>query len=121
VPTDRDRRWLTVLAIIGSVIVFSALSPGEEPRSETEAVQQEVTPDSLTIVTPNNRARLCPKAACADGKQIARIPTGVKLLPSDSVVVKSKAVDVTWYLVEYVGRTGYVSILDTDRPPPKYK
>lgn len=116
-----------LLAVVAGLLVlgllYSRLSREQEPAAETPAapVVEETEPvdPALTIVTPDNGARLCPEAACGEGSEIARLPTGAKYLPTDSVRVVQPAVTVTWYRIEHGEKIGYVSIFDTDRPQPK--
>lgn len=121
------------LLVLGFLVIRATKEEPPPPRQWVErpaaeaaavAVSQEsepAPPDSLTIVTPDNRARLCGNTECPQGSELARISTGTKLVPRDSVVVRSPAVDVTWYVVEYKAKRGYVSIYNTDRPQPKFK
>ncbi len=73
--------------------------------------------DSIIIVTPGVRARLCPYPDCGLGAHIARIPEGTTLVVRAISIVKFKPWNVPWYQVNYDGVTGWLSIYDTNKAP----
>ena len=78
---------------------------------------------SIKIVTPDNRARLCPRPDCKQGEEIGRIPTNTLLRVESSHTVSFPILDVIWFKVKYQGIEGWVSEFDTDKAPkePRYK
>lgn len=73
--------------------------------------------DSIIIVTPGVRARLCPYPDCGLGAHITRIPEGTTLVVRAISIVKFKLWNVPWYQVNFAGVTGWLSIYNTNKAP----
>lgn len=71
--------------------------------------------DSVRVVTPGGRARLCLVPNCGPQQHTDRLPTGAVLPILDSRQVRSGAVTNRWYLVRYGGGQGWVSEHDVKR------
>jgi len=69
-----------------------------------------VTGDIIKVVTPNNRARICPYPLCGTGEHLARIKTGTKLKVIDFINKGYAYV----YEVNYKGKVGYISQYDVE-------
>lgn len=80
-----------------------------------DALASNAAEDSVSVVTPNDRARLCPRSNCRTGEHRTRIPTGAKLPILDSRQVQSGMQTIRWYLVSYRGGQGWVSEHDVQR------
>jgi len=91
--------------------VFLALFVLLNLSANISAVGAEQT---ITILTVDNRARLCPSPNCAQGAEILRIPTGTKLNIAAMKTTRPPTWGVTWLKVTYKGKTGWVSQYDTD-------
>ncbi|MCE5271966.1 hypothetical protein LLH00_11880 [bacterium] len=78
-------------------------------------VQNNIHADTITILTIDNRARLCPYAQCGQDEEILRILTGTKLKVEDFIVIEGPMYNVIWYKVKYKGKEGWVSEFDTDK------
>ena len=77
-----------------------------------------VTPRNvIKIVTPQDKARLCPKLDCDLGQEILRLPTGTQLVVESSAKFSLPNWDVVWYQVTYKGKQGWVSEFNTDVKP----
>ena len=68
----------------------------------------------VTIVTPGQKARLCPTPNCGWYQDIARIPEGTTLAVRGFYTVPSDGFlpPVEWYEVTYQGKQGWVSKID---------
>jgi hypothetical protein len=75
--------------------------------------------DRIVIVTPGTLARLCPQPGCGPNKHITRIPEGTSLVVEDLTDFKIGTFSVRWFAVSYGGNSGWISIFDTDKAPPK--
>ena len=73
--------------------------------------------DSVIIVTPGVRARLCPYPDCGQDAHIARIPEGTILLVRMIMNIDLKLWTVPWYQVNYRRTTGWISMYDTKIAP----
>ena len=93
-------------------------SPESQPH-KTQTAQAEAAPvapvDTITIVTVNNRARLCPQPNFGQGQELLRIPTGTKLEVLGRSIVQNRLIRATWFKVSYNGKVGWVSQFDTDK------
>ena len=67
------------------------------------------TPLSIKIVSLEDRAKLCPKPACGQDKEISRIKTNSILSVRASKTIKHGMMKSRWYKVIYNGKTGWVS------------
>lgn len=65
-------------------------------------------PDSVRVVTPGGRARLCLVPNCGPRQHADRLPMGVVLPILDSRQVQSGVWTNVWYLVRYGGGQGWV-------------
>ena len=126
--------FLLIIGVIIIVCISNIVNESSSPmpiKTISPEVQQKmaakrapaVTVDTIKIVTVDNRARLCPKADCGQGKEILRIPTNTKLTVQDRIIIHFPVWDVVWYKVTYNGKTGWVSECDTDKAPdePRYR
>jgi uncharacterized protein YgiM (DUF1202 family) len=79
--------------------------------------------ESIKIITPNNRARLCKKPNAGENEYYGRIKTNTNLKVEDVNKVSNNMFDVVWYKVKYNNKTGWVSEYDTSIAPgkPRYK
>jgi len=96
-----------LIAFVLSAAVLAAQA--EEPPAEMGEL--------ITVVTPDNRARLCPVANCDDGAEIARIRTGSQLEVMETEIVTLPLWAVVWYKVSYKTKIGWVSEFDTNKAP----
>ncbi len=71
--------------------------------------------DWITILTAENRARLCPRPNCGQGKELLRIPTNTQLRVLGSHTQRQPRFDVTWYKVTYQEQEGWVCEFATDK------
>jgi len=62
--------------------------------------------DTITVVTVNNRARLCNTPNAGENGTLARINTGTKIKVVDTTSVRLPAWSVTWYKIIHKGKTG---------------
>lgn len=70
----------------------------------------------ITILTPGTTARLCPRPMCGMNEHIARIPEDTVLKVDYSAKLEnSSRKPVVWCYVNYEGKSGWVSIYDTDQ------
>ena len=74
-------------------------------------------PSNLTVVTLDDRARLCPKPDCEEGQELARLPTGLVLNVQAEKSIHLPRWEVIWFQVSYEGRRGWVSEFETDLAP----
>ncbi|NCC04675.1 MAG: hypothetical protein EOM37_11685 [Proteobacteria bacterium] len=89
---------LVMVSLIFIICLCSSVLAGELP----------VIGQSIEIVTPDDRARVCPYPFCGDGEHIARVQTGTKFKIIDYVKKQ-------WgYAIEinYKGKVGYISEFD---------
>ena len=76
----------------------------------------EIKPgDTVTIVTPGTKARLCPRPGCGPDEHITRIPQGIVLTVEDTEVFVIGTFKVNWFAVVYQNQRGWISIYDTDQ------
>lgn len=96
--------------------------PAEELEAE-QTTQARGEPRTLTVVTLDDRARLCPKPDCEEGRELARLPTGVVLEVQDERSIRLPRWDVIWFQVSYEERVGWVSEFETNLAPqtPRYR
>lgn len=68
----------------------------------------------VTIVTPGQKARLCPAPNCGWYRDIALIPEGTTLAVSGAHTIPSDGFfpAIKWYEVTYQGKRGWVSKID---------
>ncbi len=71
--------------------------------------------DWITILTAENRARLCPRPDCGQDRELLRIPTNTKLRILGTRTVSQPAFNVTWYKVKYQGKEGWISEFNTNK------
>lgn len=69
--------------------------------------------DSVIIVTPGVKARLCSYPDCGQDAHIARIPEGTIFVVTMIINIDLKLWTVPWYQVNYKGTTGWISMYDT--------
>lgn len=88
-----------------------------------QPAQPRDEPRTLTVVTLDDRARLCPKPDCEEGQELIRLPTGVVLEVEAQRWIRLPRWDVIWFQVRYEGRRGWVSEFNTDLAPekPRYR
>jgi hypothetical protein len=101
-------------------------SVSQEQSSKREAESLALPPEeprTITIVTPDDRARLCPQPDCGQKQELGRLPTGVVLEIRAERRVRLPQWDVIWFQVSYEGRRGWVSEFETDLTPqtPRYR
>lgn len=129
------RRRITVAAL--SLVVFAACedaqdheakqaSNGRQATAELEVEQATRPRDelrTLTVVTLDDRARLCPKPDCEEGQELARLPTGLVLNVQAEKSIHLPRWEVIWFQVSHEGRRGWVSEFETDLAPqtPRYR
>lgn len=107
--SKRCPRSIVIIAAIAVVVTLANWLP--------HAKAEPVGPTTIEIITPNNRARLCPNPGCGQHEHLDRIPTGTKLLVESSSSLGMSKVYVIWYKVMYGGKQGWVSEFDTDAAP----
>ena len=95
----------------------SDTSTGSESRAQ-RVEEPEPLPPTITVVTADNRARLCRTPACGDGEELARVPTGTVLDVQAKRSVRLPRWDVIWYQVSFKGKQGWVSEFETNLAPP---
>lgn len=90
------------------------------PDSAAAMPDSAARSNTLTIVTPGNRARLCRTSNCPGGSIICRISTGATLPALDSASVSAGMYVVRWYKLR-IGHSlvGWTSEYNTDRAPDK--
>ena len=93
------------------LVVFTCLTL----TNNSYAADKAGASDTITVVTVNNRARLCNAPNAGENGTLGRINTGTKLKVLDTTSVRLPAWNVTWYKVTYKKKTGWVSEFDTDR------
>ncbi len=71
--------------------------------------------DWITILTAENKARLCPRPDCGQDRELLRIPTNTKLRILGTRTVSQPAFNVTWYKVKYQGKEGWISEFNTNK------
>jgi hypothetical protein len=71
--------------------------------------------DKIKIITPGTVARLCPAPSCGQNQHILRIPQGTVLKVERTSVISSGIISAIWCEVSYNGKSGWVSIYDTDK------
>jgi len=71
-------------------------------------------PNQITVVTEENRARLCPNPSCDVGKELQRIETGTTLTVLDATNVESGISTTIWFKVNVGENTGWVSEFDVE-------
>lgn len=96
------------------------LNDGAEWFTFGDAIRASDATDgpTVTVVTQNDRARLCPQPNCGTGEQLARILTGTTLSVIDSRSVKTGMQENRWYRVRYEGQEGWISEFDVKRRSP---
>ncbi|MBW7996248.1 MAG: SH3 domain-containing protein [Candidatus Glassbacteria bacterium] len=115
-----------VIAVVVALIALFMVVNRDNPPAPVEQAQTQTAPaasvDTITIVTVDNRARLCPQPNCGQGQELLRIPTGTKLEVQSKTTIRLPAWNVIWYKVTYNGKTGWLSEFDTDKAPaePRY-
>jgi len=63
----------------------------------------------VTVITLEDRARLCAKPDCPSNKALIRLPTGTKLKTLTNKTIKHGMIKATWYKASYKSVTGWVS------------
>jgi hypothetical protein len=88
-----------------------------------EDVQVATIGDTIKIITPENRARLCPRPLCKQNQELLRIPADTNLKVEEVSSERLPMWDVVWYKISYKGKKGWVSEFDTDKAPkgPRYR
>lgn len=66
----------------------------------------------VTVITPEDRARLCAKPDCPSNKALIKLPTGIKLKTLTRKTIKRGMMKATWYKVSYMSFTGWISEYD---------
>ncbi len=89
--------------LITILLFFSIFSFNCEQKTQTFYVQIEQT----------GSARLMDRPDAFKGIELDRIPINEKLKVLDSQIEKAKPYDVTWFKVEYNGKTGWISHFTT--------
>ena len=90
------------------ILLFSHLSYAEPVKQG----------DTVTVITPDVSARLCPYPNCGQEQHITRIPKDTQLTVEGIKIVKVGGTvkwEVTWFEVTYKGKRGWVSIYNTDK------
>ncbi len=83
--------------------------------------------DSVIIITQGVRARLCPYPDCGQDVHTSRIPEGTVLIVRNIINIEPKRVlgfkgwTVSWYQVNYMGTTGWISMFDTEIAPNHFQ
>jgi hypothetical protein len=117
----------TLLTLALSITAFIAtslfLSLVPYAYAGPEDVQVATVGDTIKIITPENRARLCPKPLCKQNQELLRIPSETKLKVEEVSNERLPMWDVVWYKISFKGKNGWVSEFDTDRAPkePRYR
>jgi hypothetical protein len=98
------------------VIVPSAITGPDE-------VQVANTGDTIKIIIPGTKARLCPKPLCKQDQELARISANTEFKVEEVARERLPMWDVVWYKITYKGKKGWVSEFDTDKAPkePRYR
>lgn len=122
---------LSILGTAGSPPIGRLSWPGAKESQECvqsalkddeadDALGQMDSSDSrtLTVVTTNDRARLCPRPNCGSGEQLARVPTGTTLPILGSRPVSSGMQEIRWYRVRLEGDEGWLSEFDVNADSP---
>ena len=73
--------------------------------------------DTIKIITPGTKARICPKPLCKEDQEIMRIPANTELKVEEVSRERLPMWDVVWYKITYKGKKGWVSEFDTDNAP----
>ena len=79
--------------------------------------------DTIKIITPGTKARLCPKPLCKEDQELLRIPANTEFKVEEFSRERLPMWDVVWYKITYKGKKGWVSEFDTDTAPkePRYR
>jgi len=112
-----------VVSLAVALIVASWLGIKNTAGASPKEFPVAAAGDVIRIVTPDNRARLCPKPNCAQGQERLRISTNMELKVESSSRYRMPLWDVVWYKVTYRGKQGWVSEFDTNKAPkePRYR
>lgn len=129
------RRSIIVAAL--SLVILGGCEEAQDQEAEQASRERQATgeleaeqltqprdePRTLTAVTLDDRARLCPKPDCEEGQELARLPTGVVLEVQAERSIRLPRWDVIWFQVSYEGRQGWVSEFETNLAPqtPRYR
>lgn len=118
---NRIKHAASVLAVLVITVSWLNINPTASAGSKKAPIA--VPGDVLRIVTPDNRARLCPKIDCGQDQELLRIPTNTKLKVESSSKHRMRMWDVIWYKVTYKHKQGWVSEFNTDKAPeePRYR
>lgn len=111
-------RCFMILVVVFTFLTLTINSSAQPQARDAEnryAAGKAGASDTITVVTVNNRARLCNAPNAGENGTLARINTGTKLKVLDATSVRLPAWNVTWYKVTHKGKTGWVSEFDTDR------
>lgn len=114
---------IPVILIVMAGMCSSFTESVDGGKGEDRARGDRPAQESLIIVTPRDRARLCPVPNCGEGELVTRIPTGTTLQIMDRRAVPSGPMSVSWFEVHHSGSAGWVSEFDTDlgRSPDEVK
>ena len=107
------------LLVFGFLVIRLTKEEEPPPRQWVESPTAEAAPVGSDLEIMADDTRMCPLPNCGEGEQIGRIPAGTVLEVEGDHSVCLPIWDVTWYQVTYEGRTGWVSVFETDRPKPK--
>lgn len=87
------------------ISIFVLLLPLTLPASEKKE-------NKFSVITLDDRARLCKKAGCPSNKAIVRLPTNTILTSTESMIFKSGFIKSRWYKVDYNKMRGWTSEFD---------
>lgn len=124
-PNQGSRRpYLTALVLVALTAATNPLAMDSDAAAEKNSTQA-VPGDQVKIVTPDDRARLCPHVGCEGDREIdiRRLPTGTEFKVEAVQTQTLPKWDVVWYEVSHWGKKGWVSEFDTDKAPkkPRYR
>jgi hypothetical protein len=109
----RSLAYVITALIVMSLLVVSVpsviASPNEVPVANIG--------DTIKIITPGTKTRLCPKPLCKQDQEIMRIPANTEFKVEEVARERLPMWDVVWYKITYKGKKGWVSEFDTDTAP----
>ena len=105
-------RYITAFAAISLFLV--SVPTGIAGPDE---VQIASIGDTIKIITPGTKARLCPMPLCKQDQELLRIPANTELKVEDVSRERLPMWDVVWYKITFRGKKGWVSEFDTDKAP----
>jgi hypothetical protein len=108
--------------ILTPVIIFGLLGIVPSVIASSDEVPVANIGDTIKIITPGTKARLCPKPLCKQDQELLRIPADTEFKVEKVSSERLPMWDVVWYKITYKGKKGWVSEFDTDKAskgPPK--